>query len=217
MFEYMSQLSLGEQENIKKVIQDLFRQTCILKLKKDPETLIAKDNPKYQVCNQHRGFIEDYLQILGCELYHDSQEHIFRLVGEGVPLLRISLTTTKILLLMKLIYRDKMLGEGLTDSVTKWKEIRTYGRNTGLLDGKLTMGEWNEAFQMMKRHQIIEIAGAIGNIEDDTPIYIYSTINLYCPAKDINELIRLYKEEAGDGKENVEHEGEEGVQTVMFD
>lgn len=217
MFEYMSQLSLGEQESIKKVIQDLFRQTCILKMKKDPETLVAKDNPKYQTCNRHRGFIEDYLQILGCELYHDSQEHIFRLVGDGVPLLRISLTTTKILLLMKMIYRDKMLGEGLSDSVTNWKEIRTYGRNTGLLDGKLNMGEWNEAFQLMKRHQIIEIAGAIGNIEDDTPIYIYSTINLYCQAKDINALLKQYKEETEDGKENVEDEGEEGIQTVMFD
>lgn len=216
MFEYMSNLSLAEQESVKKVIQDLFRQTCILKVKYDPETLAAKDNGKYHVCNRHRGFIEDYLQILGCELQHDSQECIFRLAGEGVPILHISLNTTKLLLLLKLIYRDKILGEGLNASVTNWQEIRSYGMNTGLLTEKLTAGEWNEALNLMKRHQILEIPGAVTNLEDDTPLYIYSTINIYCPSKDINELIRHYKGEMEE-EEVPAGESEEGIQTAMFD
>lgn len=216
MFDYMSNLSLAEQESVKKVIQDLFRQTCILKVKYDPETLVAKDNGKYHICNRHRVFIEDYLQILGCELQHDSQECIFRLVGEGVPLLHISLNTTKLLLLLKLIYRDKILGEGLNASVTNWQEIRAYGMNTGLLTEKLTAGEWNEALNIMKRHQILEIPGAVSNLEDDTPLYIYSTINIYCPSKDINELIKHYKGEMEE-KEVPMDEGEEGIHTAMFD
>lgn len=216
MFEYMNQLSQTEQENVKKVIRDLFRQTCILKIKYDPETLVAKDNVAYHTCNKHRAFIENYLQVLDCELQHDSQEHIFRLVGEGVPLLKISLTTTKILLLLKLIYKDKILGEGLNASVTNLREIRTYGMNTGLLPGKLTVGEWNEALNIMKRHQILEIAGAVSNLDDETPLYIYSTINMYCPAKEINELIKKYKGEEEE-EEAAEDEGEEGIQTVMFD
>ena len=216
MFDYMSQLSQIEQENVKKVIKDLFRQTCILKIKYDPETLVARDNATYHSCNKHRAFIENYLQVLDCELLHDSQEHIFRLTGEGVPLLRISLTTTKILLLLKLIYKDKILGEGLNASVTNLREIRTYGMNTGLLTGKLTMGEWNEALNVMKRHQIVEIAGAVSNLEDDTPLYIYSTINMYCPAKEINELIKKYKGEEEE-EEATEDESEEGIQTAMFD
>lgn len=212
----MSQLSQTEQENVKKVIKELFRQTCILKIKYDPETLVARDNGTYRTCNKHRAFIENYLQVLDCELLHDSQEHIFRLVGEGVPLLRISLTTTKILLLLKLIYKDKILGEGLNASVTNFREIRTYGMNTGLITGKLTVGEWNEALNVMKRHQILEIAGAVSNLEDDTPIYIYSTINMYCPAKEINELIKKYKGEE-DEEEDTEDESEEGIQASMFD
>lgn len=216
MFDYMSNLSLAEQESMKKVIQDLFRQTCILKVKYDPETLVAKDNGRYHVCSRHRAFIEDYLQILDCELQHDSQECIFRLVGDGVPVLHISLTTTKLLLLLKLIYRDKILGEGLNASVTNLQEIRSYGMSTGLLTEKLTLGEWNEALNLMKRHQILEISGSLGNLEDDTPMYIYSTINIYCPAKDINELIKRYKGETGE-EEVPEDEGEEGIQTAMFD
>lgn len=214
MFAYMETLSLGEQDSIKRVIQDLFRQTCILKVKYDPETLLARDNEKYHVCNRHRAFIEDYLQVLDCELLHDSQEHIFRLVGEGVPVLHIPLSATKILLLLKLIYREKIMGEGLLASVTNLQEIRTYGMQTGLITERLPASEWNYALNLMKRHQILEIPGAVSNVEDETPLYIYSTINLYCPTKEINALMKRYTDEE---EEAAADEVEESIQTLMFD
>ena len=37
MLEYMENISQSEAENIRKTIQDLFRQTCILQTKCDPE------------------------------------------------------------------------------------------------------------------------------------------------------------------------------------
>ena len=57
MLEYMENVSQSEAENIRKTIQDLFRQTCILQTKCDPVTLIQKDNPHYQVCARNREFI----------------------------------------------------------------------------------------------------------------------------------------------------------------
>ena len=36
MLEYMENISQSEAENIRKTIQDLFRQTCILQTKCDP-------------------------------------------------------------------------------------------------------------------------------------------------------------------------------------
>lgn len=215
MLEYLEQVSLTEQENIKKVIQDLFRQTCILKIKYDPETLVAKDNERYHICNRHRAFIEDYLQVLDCQLYHDPMEHIFRIQGDGVPVKKIGLTTTKILLLLKLIYREKIMGEGLQASVTNLEELRSYGMQTGLLTERLPASEWNQTLQLLKRHQILEIPGAISNLTDDTPMYIYSTIHLYCPTKEINEMIQLYKGEQEE--EEINDESEEDMQTIMFD
>ena len=50
---------------------------------------------------------------------------------------------------------------------------------------------------LLKVHQIIELPGAVGNVEDDTPIYIYSTINIFCSSVDINELVAQYQDEAG--------------------
>ena len=195
MLEYMETVSPGEAENIRKTIQDLFRQTCILQVKCDPVTLIQRANPRYQVCSRNREFIADYLSVLDCELVHDPQEHIFRITGEGVVTERMSLTTTRLLILLKLVYRDKIMGEGLHATTTNLAEIREYGKNTNLITRRLTMQEWQEALILMKTHQMIELPEAINHLEDDTPIYIYSTVNIFCSALDMNELVQKYQAE----------------------
>ncbi len=195
MLQYMENISPGEAENIRKTIQDLFRQTCILQVKCDPVTLTQKDNPRYQVCARHREFISDYLSVLDCELVHDPQEHIFRITGEGVMTEHMSLMTTKLVLLIRLIYRDKIMGEGLHATTTTLEEIREYGKNTNLITRKLTAQEWQEALILMKTHQMLEIPGAVANLDDHTPIYIYSTVNIFCPAIEINELVSKYQDE----------------------
>ena len=101
-----------------------------------------------------------------------------------------------IILLVKMIYREKIMGEGLNATVTNLEEIREYGKNTNLLNRKLTGTEWREALYLMNRHQMIELPGAVRDVEDQTPIYLYSTVNLYVGAADINELIEEYREEA---------------------
>lgn len=195
MFKYMEELSLTEAENLRKTILNLFKQTCILQVKYDPVTLTPRDNIYYEMCVRHKKFIEDYLMVLGCELTHDPQEHIFRLTGEGVETERFSLTTTIIILMIKMIYRDKILGEGLEATVTTLEEIREYGKNTNLLNKKLKVAEWHEALYLLSKHQMIELPGAVRDVEDTTPIYLYSTINLYCSSLNINALLEEYREE----------------------
>ena len=216
MINYLQEFSATEQENIKKTIQDLFRQTCILQTKCDPVTLIMKDNPKYQICARHREFIADYLSVLGCELIHDPQEHIFRIAGEGMLIEKMSLITTKLLILLKLIYRDKIMGAGLQATTTNLAEIREYGINTNLITRKMTQQEVNDALTLMKTHQIIELPGAIGNLEDDTPIYIYSTINIFLTAADISELVKLYQTEVDELLAEKEEEASETVEENIY-
>ena len=194
MLEYMGQVSPKEAEDIRKTIQDLFRQTSILQVKCDPVTLIQKDNPRYQVCLRHREFISDYLSVLDCELIHDPQEKLFRIAGTGVVVEHMSLMTTKLVILLKLIYRDKIMGEGLHATVTNLAEIREYGQNTNLITRRLTAQEWKESLLLMKTHQMIEIPGAVDNLEDETPIFIYSTVNIFCSALDVNELVKKYQD-----------------------
>ena len=219
MFKYLEELSQTEAANIKRTIQDLFRQTCILQVKCDPATLVQRDNPRYRICAKNREFIEDYLAVLDCQLIHDPQEHIFRVEGNGIPAEKMSLTSTRILLLLKVIYGEKIMGKGLNATVTCLREIREYGRNTGLLRGKLTNQEWQEALVLLKTHQIIELPGAVGNLEDDTPIYIYSSIHIFCSSADINELVKRYGEgaEQAEKTEEREQESEAGEEDLYQD
>ena len=72
---------------------------------------------------------------------------------------------------------------------------------------KLTDQEWYDALNLFKTHQILEIPGAIGNVEDETPLYIYSTVNIFCSAMDIRELLEIYRDETeklGSGTEEGE-------------
>lgn len=195
MFTYLEELTVTEAEQVRKTIQALFRQTCILQVKYDPATLTPRDNPQYEICARHRNFITDYVEVLGCELIHDAQEHVFRIAGEHVSQEKLSLTSTVILLLVKLIYRDRIMGEGLNAPLTTLKEIREYGKNTNLITEKLTQAQWKDALYLMRMHQIIDVPGAVRDVEDDTPIYIYSTVNLYVTAADINALIDEYRGE----------------------
>lgn len=206
----MEELSQAEATNIKKTIQDLFRQTCILQVKMDPATMTQRDNPRYQVCVRHRDFLADYFAVLDCELIHDPQEHIFRIAGAGVLTEKLSLTTTKILLLLRILYRDKIMGDGLQATVTNLREIREYGKNTNLLNRRLTTQEWQEAVGQLKTHQVIELPGAVANLEDETPIYIYSTVNIFCSSVEIAELVRRYTEEEADVEMTKEVTGETG-------
>ena len=79
-------------------------------------------------------------------------------------------------------------------------------------DSGRTAQEWQEALILMKTHQMIELPSAIGNLEDDSPIYIYSTINIFCSAADINELVEMFKGETGETEEQKEAEYSEKTQ-----
>ena len=196
MLKYMEELSPGEASNIKKTIQDLFKQTCILQVKCDPVTLVQRDNPRYRTCANHREFIAAYLSLLDLELIHDPQEQLFRIQGEGLPTERMNLMTTRIMLLLKIIYRDRIMGDGLRATVTSLREIREYGASTKLIIRKLTSQEWQDvlvycSYCVMSNSPILI---SIGNVEDDTPIYIYSTVNIFCSSVTIEELVKKYRD-----------------------
>lgn len=217
MIEYIQELSPNEAAGIKKTIQDLFRQTCILQVKCDPVTLVQRDNPRYRICANHREFIADYLSVLDCELVHDPHEHIFRIKGEGMPTDRMTLTGTRILLILKVIYRDKIMGEGLNATVTSLEEIREVGRSTNLLARRLTVQEWQDTLTMLKTHQIIELPGAVGSLEDDTPIYIYSTINIFCSSVELGELIKNYTDVPEDMEDPTKDSMEDSMENPTKD
>ena len=57
---------------------------------------------------------------------------------------------------------------------------------------------------------MIELPCAVSDVEDDTPIYLYSSINILCPTVDINEVVKLYAaSEDGQQRLDEDERGEE--------
>lgn len=63
MIEYYEQLSEEEQDDIKHVIQTLYRQTFLLERKFEKRTGRMVPVREYRVCSKHREFLEDILQL----------------------------------------------------------------------------------------------------------------------------------------------------------
>ena len=63
---------------------------------------------------------------------------------------------------------------------------------------------------LMRMHQMIDVPGAVRDVDDETPIYIYGTINLYCSALDMNRLVEKYREEVQEVENREEEEVEAG-------
>ena len=95
-------------------------------------------------------------------------------------------------------------------TVTNLPEMREYGKDTNLITRKLTTAEWREALYLMRMHQMIDVPGAVRDVDDETPIYIYGTINLYCSALDMNRLVEKYREEVQEAESREEEEVEAG-------
>ena len=123
----MNSLTPQEAEELKKTIRDLMRQSCIIETKYDTDRDCLKDNPRYRICMRHREFLTDYFDVMGCALVYDPQDHFFRLTGDGVGTEKFSETTTLFILLMKLIYKEKIMGEGLKATVTTLEEVPSLG------------------------------------------------------------------------------------------
>ena len=87
----------------------------------------------------------------------------------------------------------------------------------GLLPGKLNAQDWQAALNLMKTHQMIELPGAILNVEDQTPIYIYGTVNIFCSSLAINELVQRYRDDAEEKTTEGEEERETGEEDLYPD
>ena len=72
MIEYYEQLSEEEQDDIKHVIQTLYRQTFLLERKFEKRTGRMVPVREYRVCSKHREFLEEYFAVAGITLQENS-------------------------------------------------------------------------------------------------------------------------------------------------
>ena len=108
MIEYYEQLSEEEQDDIKHVIQTLYRQTFLLERKFEKRTGRMVPVREYRVCSKHREFLEKYFAVAGITLQENLHMGVMYIQGETLWGEKLSRLATIYILVLKLIYDEQM-------------------------------------------------------------------------------------------------------------
>lgn len=201
MIEYMELLPEEERGQITEVIRLLLRQTFLLERKYDKKTGRFLFNKEFRVCNKHLEFLQEYFQIAGIELRENSQTGVMYLTGEDVMAEKLGRLATIYLLILKLIY-DEQMAQAST-SVNIYTTLGDLNARVGtfqLLKERPSPTEIKRTLTLLKKYQIIELMDSVEEIESESPMIIYPTINMVLFGDKVQELLKSFEEEL-DGNE----------------
>lgn len=216
MFEGYEELTAVEQERMQETIRLLWSQTFLLERKYDKKSGRLVSDKNYEFCDRHREFLTDYFAVAGIRLQQDTELGVIYIqgaegVGEKLPKL-----ATIYLLLLKLIYDEKMAAvSSSVNIVTTFGELNGKVGEFRLARGLSSMTEIRRAFSLLKKYQMIEFLDLPEELNENTRIIIYPCINLVLMREDIEGLLCSFEEEDGDSgleftetgsaEKNIEH------------
>lgn len=205
MIIYYEQLSDEEKSDITKVIQTLNMQTFILERKYDKKTEKYQYNKDYRICEKHLDFLVEYFKIAGIDLIENRQYGVMALRTENTMGDKLSKCTTIFILILKLIFEEKM--NTVSNSVHVYASLSEVYDKINLFrlwDNKaLPITEVKKTIAILKKFQIIDLMDYDNEMEGDTRLIIYPSVNLLINAQEVRNIIAQYEEsedeEDGDG------------------
>lgn len=204
MIEYYNQLNDEERDELTDVIQTLFNQTYILEKKYEKKVGRYAVSAKYRVCERHLDFLMEYFKIGGLTLVENRQYGIMALKSNRLQGEKLTKLTTLFTILLKLIYDEKMSVVSSSIHVfTTLEEIYAKISLFRLWDNRaLPITEVKKAVAALKKYQVIEVLDTTGELDSDTRILVYPTINVLVNGMDIEQVIEQYQEEMEEEEEN---------------
>lgn len=202
MIEYMELLPEEERLQITEVIRLLLRQTFLLERKYDKKTGRFLFNKEYRICNKHLEFLQEYFRIAGIELKENSQTGVMYLTGEDVMADKLTKLATIYLLILKLIYDEQMSQASTSVNIyTTVGELNTRVGSFQLLKERPSATEMKRTLTLLRKYQLIEIPESVEELESESRLIIYPSINMVLFADKVRELIKSFEEET-DGNED---------------
>ena len=222
MIEYYNNLLDEERKELTQVIKVLQSQTFLLERKLDRKSNRFIVNPIYRVCEQHFEFIKAYFQIADIDLIENRQYGIIGIQSSITQGEKLGKLTTIFILLLKLIYDEKMsMASNTVEVVAQMNELYEKIQLFSLWDNKnLPITEVKRALATLKRYQMIEVMGSMEELVADTRIIIYPTIQLLLDMEAVKGMIASYQgemEESDEYGENMkENQGEDDETNERF-
>lgn len=197
MFPYYNELLDEEKDELKEVIKALHLQTYLLERKYDKKTERYLPNRLYRSCERHLDFLKEYFRIGDIDLIENRQYGIIHIATKNLQGDKLSRLTTVFLLLLKLIFDDKMNTASSSIHVyTSLNEVFEKIQLFRLWNNKsISPTELRKTITILKKYQIIEVAEEMGDLEGDTKFIIYPTIHLLLDSQSIAGIIEQYQEE----------------------
>lgn len=201
MIAYFDQLNDTEKAELTAVIEMLFHQTYILEKKYDRRLNRYQANAPYRACERHLDFLKDYFAVAGLSLSENRQLGIMALKGGKRQGDRIGKLPTLFVLILKLLYDEKMNTVSNTiHAYTTLSEIYGKIQLFRLWENRaLPITEVRRALALVKRYQLAEVFDTADDLHEGTRILIYPTVNEVVNAMDLVEFLeRCRREEADD-------------------
>ncbi len=196
MIEYYDQLTQEEQEQIQHVIGILLKQTYVLERKYDKRSGRMIFHKEYRICNKHLEFLREYFKIAGIRLMDNSQMGIIYIQGESVLGEKLPKLATIYLLILKLLYDEKMARASTSVNV-----IVTLGEISGkagelrVLKGLSSITEIRKTIALLKKYQMIEPLDVLEEINENTRMVVYPSIHAVLLSADATKLLESFRDE----------------------
>jgi hypothetical protein len=196
MIQYYSELQEDGQEEVTEAIALLHAQTFVLERKYDKKTTRYHYNKEYRVCEKHLEFLIEYFKIAGIELIENRQYGVMALRGSNLLGDKLSKLTTIFVLLLKLLFEEKM--NSVSNSVHVYATLNEVYDKINLFclwDNKaLPITEIRKTIAALRKYQIIDLLDFDGEICGETKLIIYPSINLLINAEEVRSIISQYQE-----------------------
>ncbi len=214
MLSYIKELSTKEQEELREVLQKLYRQTFILERRYDRRAGRMVINKEYYFCEKHMDFLQEYLEAAGISIHENSELGTIYIQGEPVMGERLPKLATIYLLLLKLLYDEQMArASSSVNIVTTLGELTGKAGELGLIRSLTTQAQMKRALNVLKRYQMIEVMDSMEELHKETRILIFPSINVVLMREDILRLLEQFAAGESAAGENAEGENADGEST----
>lgn len=196
MIEYYNQLLKEEQDEVTVAIKLLQSQTFVLERKYDRKTTRYHVNKEYRTCEKHYDFLKAYFGIAGIDLVENRQYGIIGLSSSQNLGEKLSKLTSVFLLLLKLIYDEKMGTASTAIQVyVSLQEVYEKIQLFSLWDNKsISQTDLKRTLSVLKKYQVIEVLDLMQDVNVSTMLIVYPTINLLLHPDVVANMIAQYQE-----------------------
>ena len=202
MTEYYDTLTDEEKDEIRDIIQMLFRQTFLLERKYDRRAGRMTIVREYRTADRHLEFLKEYFAVAGIVLRQNVHMGVIYIQEEALWGEKLPRLATIYVLILKLLYDEKMSEASSSSSV-----IVTLGMVNGkagefhVLHSLPSPTEIRRTVSLLKKYQLIEPLDVLEELDENTRLVIYPCINAVLTGDDIRQLLNTFSEEEYSGEE----------------